>query len=424
MLFQSDKMGLKTLVAFFLFLSILLCSAYNSAASVPSSLNPIWVKTWGGPYFDVAESVTSNSSSVYVTGYTPNGTAPQKAYILKYDINGNYLWNVTLTNPVTIIPFSIIIFNSSIYVTGIFQNGTNLDVFLTKISLSGDIIWNRTWGEKYDDWAFSLTGWNGGVYLTGDSCIDDNTNIHPELILIKYSEDGILQWNRSWSFGDDYYTRSILINNNSIFIAGSVGIPYLHDIPFISKCNLNGIPVWNKTWPTQQGPDIYSMSSDGNNIFLVGNILANHQHKIADDVLILKYDMNGNYIWNKTWNDNDNWDDESYSCIIYEQHLYVGGRALTTMGGALILKYDMNGTEEWDKIYQSNIDSFFYSLSINNSYIYAVGGTDDGYQHNCDFLILKTDLNGGNGVVPEYSMQIIPLCLFLAVFIIVYRKKR
>jgi len=62
-----------------------------------SSGTLIWVKTWGGSSYDSASGICIDSAkNVYVYGSTSSyGSGGYDIVIVKYDLNGNKLWNTT-----------------------------------------------------------------------------------------------------------------------------------------------------------------------------------------------------------------------------------------------------------------------------------------------------------------------------------------
>lgn len=80
------------------------------------------------------------TNNLYVCGYTQaNSTAGKDAYIAKLDLNGNYVWQKTLTSNFGI-QFNLLYLNSGdIYVAGEYNN----EILLLKYDNNGNILWQR-----------------------------------------------------------------------------------------------------------------------------------------------------------------------------------------------------------------------------------------------------------------------------------------
>jgi hypothetical protein len=63
---------------------------YNSAGGC------IWARAWGSTGSDVSWDITYANNAIYVSG--EKGTPSQRAFIRKYDLNGNYLWEVEMNS--------------------------------------------------------------------------------------------------------------------------------------------------------------------------------------------------------------------------------------------------------------------------------------------------------------------------------------
>jgi len=71
-----------------------------------------------------------------------------------------------------------------------------------------------------------------------------------------------------------------------------------------SNANINYVIDYT-TWygaGVNKGLDI--MLDDNNNIYIVGSTTSFSNDSDNTDILVLKYDSNGNLIWNRTWVEN------------------------------------------------------------------------------------------------------------------------
>ncbi|MCK4793211.1 MAG: tandem-95 repeat protein [Desulfobacteraceae bacterium] len=140
---------------------------------------------------DAATAIAANSSGVYVTGYSSNGTDNDYATIKYNPINGTPAWSgdaVTYNGPgngndeATAIALD----SSGVYVTGKSQgNGTNYDCYTVKYESSGNVVWFATYNSlgNGDDEAAAIAVNSSGVYVTGRS---DGFGTGFDYVTIKY----------------------------------------------------------------------------------------------------------------------------------------------------------------------------------------------------------------------------------------------
>jgi hypothetical protein len=177
-------------------------------------------------------------------------------------------------------------------------------------------------------------------------------------------------------------------------------------------------PIWNRTWGGSSYDYAYSITIDGSYIYVAG-----YTHSFGAgivDAVILKYDLDGNLIWNKTWGGSI--DDYVYSITVDGSYIYVAGYTYSFgagRGDAVILKYDLNGNLIWYKTWGGSDLDWAYSIAVDGSYIYAAGWTNSFGAGGWDVFVLKTDLEGGSGVISDFVVLIVLVILIMSVIIIV-----
>ena len=117
-----------------------------------------------------ALGMTSDGTSLYLTGYTTPSSNNWDIFVAKYDKNLNRQWYTTWGGDDTESARSLVLDSSgNIYVAGTtksFGNG-GFEVVLLKLGPSGSVQWYRHWGEEGDDNAFDIRLHNQTVYITG-----------------------------------------------------------------------------------------------------------------------------------------------------------------------------------------------------------------------------------------------------------------
>lgn len=131
------------------------------------------------------------------------------------------------------------------------------------------------------------------------------------------------------------------------------------------------------------------------NIIAVGNVEKTEKDhsKAIRKALIVKYDKEGNLIFDKDFNKLDN--SKFVDVVIYDDYYYVVGQTIYSNtkignkdGGALINKYDKNGELVWSKTYGNSKNAIYNEIILKDNYLYVVGSND------YDGLFNKYDLDG------------------------------
>jgi hypothetical protein len=137
----------------------------------------VWRKTWGTTKWDYGVATAlDQAGNVYVAGYTGDfGGHPYELIVLKYDDEGNLVWQRTwgeegihCTGHGVVVDAS-----SNVYVTGHAGTGwtpseENYHAVLLKFDSNGSLLWQRSWYSGEIAHGYNLTlDESGMVYLVG-----------------------------------------------------------------------------------------------------------------------------------------------------------------------------------------------------------------------------------------------------------------
>ncbi len=187
---------------------------------------------------------------------------------------------------------------------------------------------------------------------------------------------------------DNAWVTSIDVYNGYIYVAGSVNsIPQKQNDILLLKYDTNGNFIWSKTWNKYPYDAAWGIDVYGGYIYVCGYGSDWRSAITYSNILLLKYDTNGNLIWSRDYDDADF--DFAYSLLVENNSIYVGGQSNCE---SLVLKYDLNGYLKWKRTYSESEEMYseIIQLSSHNGYIYAVGQTEDS-KGDDDILILKYD---------------------------------
>ena len=289
--------------------------------------NQLWSKQYGTSDCDASSITIDSQNNVIVVGGTsgnlfsanadatanPNYPSDYDVYIVKYDPNGNTIWNkqfgahgndvladVKLDNQ-----GNILIAGSTAY---LFRSDTPYhDSFLAKFTSSGTPIWGKQFGGSYESAANSIcVDNNGNAYVTGyiNDAPTSNTGISSgnDFYLAKFGPNGVQQWNQALSVGDTGMARSVVIDtagnllitgstSNSLFAPSTGG----SDI-FVVAYNTSGAVAWSKQYGTGDVAEANSLCVDNlGNIYIAGDTQENLYGTNAggDDAFIQKLSPTG-----------------------------------------------------------------------------------------------------------------------------------
>ena len=225
----------------------------------------IWARSFGGIDHDFGSSMAiGNLNNIVVSGnfrdtinfdvgtdtlfLSSNGNSD--AFILKLDIEGNFMWAKQIGGLLLDRSISTCIdFENNICLSGAFQGTVDVDpgpdvlnytskgesdIFILKLDGLGDLIWAKNVGSKYIDNASSLfVDKKNSIYITGD--FRDSLYLSPcsgmcsivafgkrDIFILKLSPYGSLIWANQIGGTESNYGRSISVDQlNNIYITGS-----------------------------------------------------------------------------------------------------------------------------------------------------------------------------------------------------------
>ena len=357
-------------------------------------------------------------NNICITGYKNGIDSWNDIVTVKFDSNGNQLWDMVYQSPSWADrsePVGLAIDNSNnIYVTGYSCYSTETTGYCRCVTIKynsdGDEEWVSIYDPVCDNWvepsAITIDDY-GSFYITGgDGSIDGWITLY-NFVTIKYDSDGLLQWDvfyygnqYGWATGKDI---SLDLDNN-VIITGDCWEPEGHEIVTI-KYNNNGNLIWDSHLVTQSypfTPDYIAIDS-GNNSIVTCNGFYEYQ--------IVKYNQSGNELWVvNTIKPED-------LAIDQEDNIYITGY-IDIFGNYdydyATVKYTPEGDQEWFIQYNGVDDYSDYSKAIaldNSGNVYISGKC---YSQNFDVSCVTikysqtTSVNQGNYVIQENRLSNYP----------------
>ncbi|MFW9940206.1 MAG: hypothetical protein ACFFFT_04145 [Candidatus Thorarchaeota archaeon] len=438
--------------------------------SGPGSLKTAWYRTWGYTQLDWGLALNIDSlDNIYVLGISLiNGSGDPLPCLVKYNSNGELQWNRSWGEEGDY-AFNKVIVDSqnNIYVTGHTKNitGDTDAIYLIKFNSSGDLLWNYTWCGDGDSTIAEITlDSMNNIYLVGQ--IENITDLSDDILLIKFSGLGDLQWNLTWGdsnnqrcsnmaidSADDIYISGINLNgtrteefhiwkfNNtghlqwshtlSGIIHPQIAIDSLDNLYILSsnysieemelylmKYDPTGTQLWNNTW--RRTPRVFYMKitiDSSDNIYIGGNVRGNSPDDEWSDIFLVKYNNLGVRLWNQTW---DRYNYEEFIDITTDSknNIYLAGNVvlpITSRSDMVILSYDSSGTlnsyTNWGG-YETEVATGIALDSSEN--IYISGFTESFGAGYYDMCLVKFVENPPEFLIPGYDLM-----LFILIFTVI-----
>ncbi len=273
------------------------------------------------------------------------------------------------------------------------------DMVLVKYDNSGVQQWNRTWGGSDSDIGLGVViDSSDNIYIVGGTCSFGAEN--GDICLIKYDSSGVLQWNRTWGgIENDWGNAIALDSSENIYLAGSIAnLTSSYSDMCLVKYDSSGVQLWNRTWggiSDDKGNALVIDSSD--NIYLAGYTWSFGAG--GSDFCLVKYNSNGDYQWNRTWGGFHR--DNSYSVSLDpSDNIYLSGETGSFGVGAYdycLIKYNSNGDYQWNCTWGGIESELCYAMTLDSSNnIYLTGRiiVDVEPYFNSDICLVKFDSSG------------------------------
>ncbi len=256
---------------------------------------------------------------------------------------------------------------------------------------------------------------NGNIYMTGET-IDFSAEQETDILTIKFDKDGNLVWTSTKNDDcdqDDAGNAIAIDSDGNVYVAGYVDNCYNFDDYAIIKYDANGNFLWMTTYDTPPYGGYLPFNDRATNIFVddngnvyvtgtCGNYDAQNQY-IHRDIGTLKLDANGNILWDRRFNTEENGDDIPMGISVNKagEVSVIGYRHSQNSledGDILTLMYDANGNLKWKDRYDGPLNGGDYGVAIVNDdegNVYVAGTQDKlNDDSNADLYIAKYDANG------------------------------
>jgi PKD repeat protein len=352
--------------------------------------NLIWNKSIGTEFTDRGYGLWANDTAIFTVGqsYNPN-TGSVELILIKLDPLGNQIWNKTWIKDERASGTDVFCDGIYIYTVGSTSDITgDEDWVLIKWDSEGNELWNKTRGEiLYSDQCLAVTADNGYIYTVGfDENYDDYNSV-----IVKWDANGNVIWiDYPVSVGWDKLT-DIAVYNGEIYATGYTQETGNQPFGFrILKYSVEGVCLWDRIIYL---PNINAFGEgiwcDSTGIYTVGNIQTNYV--LESTLLIAKWDISGNQIWNNTFNSSGS--DYGNSIWANGTHIFTGG-ATDGFGWGnedfLLIQWDLNGNHQRNRTIGGAGGDHSYAIFGVGAEVY-LGGTTSSFEGLENIFVAKVN---------------------------------
>ena len=235
-----------------------------------------------------------NTGNIFVTGHAGDFT---NIITTKYDTNGNVIWEKYYSVPdlgvaatwLSVDPFGNIIVTG--YPRTFSSNPIEVGLLTLKYDNNGNLLWDKLISGTWAFAARSIVDQSGNIYVTGR---DWQYTATYDFVTVKYAPDGTQLWMDTFDQNGGFHTPSNmeLDQSNNVFITGGGLSGGLITVMY----NSSGQRQWVKEEPGTPGQSIRVDGSGG--IFITGSYY-DVNTGTSNDFRLIKYDYSGNLLWQK-----------------------------------------------------------------------------------------------------------------------------
>ena len=301
--------------------------------------NKVWEKSYGGSSFDEGASIVSCQDGGYlIYGTTRSNDGDlvgnpkrQDFWVFKIDAAGKLLWQRTLGGAedesyaahgiINSRDGGYVVVGNSASINGDFSiNHGNLDIWVVKLDAVGNTVWqNLIGGPGWDEANSIVSSADGGYIVAGftDSNGGDVSGNHgrKDMWIVKLDANGRKVWQKTLGGTENDVAKDVISTPGGGCI--TVGFTYSDngdvtgthttfatDDFWIVKLNVNGDKVWQKTLGGTAGDEAYSIVATNDKGYIIAGASRSNDGDVSGshggtDAWLVKMDGTGHLKWQK-----------------------------------------------------------------------------------------------------------------------------
>ena len=344
-----------------------------------------WFSTWGGAGPESPRRMVVDGGAVYAVGRTAS-TAPggSSVFLLKYDLGGEMVWNVTWGDPGYAWPNELAVVDGSIYITGAaLTSEEKPDIFLLRYDAEGRLVWSATWGGQSwgetpsSDEGYDVEVFGDYVYVVGTTTHNASSTNEQDVLLLKYDSEGQLVWQRNYGKASTYeYGRCLEVVGNGLVFAGSLleveSATERSAWVLLGGLDADGELAWNATvGDAYDGVTLKGMVQDGESIYVAGSANAD---RVAS-AFVMCVDHEGGLRWVEAWPEGET----QGGMEVIDGRLYLVGQAWTGLRDQDVVAYvvDLDGSDPFSTTWTRDGNQTGWDISVVGDSLFLLGQTSE-----------------------------------------------
>jgi hypothetical protein len=241
---------------------LVLCGEYFNSSSINDVLimkysstgQVMWMDTVDGPaqlYDKGFDLCVDDTNFIYITGYMLGSS--YSAFMMKYDPNGNMLWNKLL--PATQQGMLIRIYQGAIYLAALTgPTGQPSHTSLTKLDSAGNIVWTYPINSDYRNIIRNLVFKDSLIYLLDEFLANQSSKNYFAIVCLDTS--GAFKWKKKFIHSHTTETAGLGMYDSLLYVTVTE-----YDDSTYSRASvvlrgisaISGDSVFHVTWPQSPG---------------------------------------------------------------------------------------------------------------------------------------------------------------------------
>jgi len=229
--------------------------------------------------------------------------------------------------------WDIIKVDAYLYVLGnIWAEQNNLDLILLKYTEDGQLIWNKTWDGGFDDEGLVITSDGSSLYVGGLTFVEFGGAMTSRALLQRYDLEGNLLVTKTWGDNVDghYEVDGLALVGDYLYVShwnATRGTP-MRSTAIVKKIEKTFLSDTDWLWSRSIGDPVKFTTVDGHiyadntGVWITGRINSS-DFFVGGDAYLTKFDSNGNQLWTQAFG--GDYFDNALSLVSDGEYIYITG---------------------------------------------------------------------------------------------------
>jgi hypothetical protein len=304
------------------------------------------------------------------------------------------------------VAWSVSSFGSSVYVCGVtesllagLRSSGEDDAFVRAYALDGTESWTRQFGTRRDEQCFGVAVGTAGITTVGRTFgrfPGENRRGAFDVFVRTYDQNGERLWTQQFGTPNNDVAFSVAsAPNGDLFVAGSTqgslaGERYRGaGDAFVRKLDASGAVAWTREFGSRGTDVAFAVAADATGVYVAGattGALPGERNRGEFDLFVRKYDANGSHAWTRQLGTDK--EDFGYGIAVVGSTAYVAGATKGKFvepgaggGDALLIEFDAaDGDRGWLRQFGTDKTDQAFAVASDGSVLYVVGTTDSAFE--------------------------------------------